>query len=42
MLAFSIVVIKAYVGLQRSDDLNPVCVSIWSAFAKCRPESSGL
>ena len=26
--------IKAYLGLQRSDNLNPV-VGIWSAYAEC-------
>ena len=31
--------IKAYLGLQSSDDLNPV---IRSAFAKCQSESPGL
>ena len=41
-LAFGIASIKAYLGLQRSDDLNPVYVSIWSAFVECRPESLGL
>ena len=42
MSAFGIVNKKAYLGLQRSDDLNPVYVSIWSAFSKCRPEIRGL
>ena len=40
--AFGIADVKAYLGLQRSDDLNPVYVGIWLAFAKCRPESPGL
>ena len=33
--AFGIADIKAYLGLQRSDDLNPVSVGIWSTFAGC-------
>ena len=37
--AIALADIKAYPGLQRSDDLNPVYVSIWSTFAECRPES---
>ena len=41
-LTSSIADVKAYLGLQRSGDLNPVYVGIWSAFAKCRPESLGL
>ena len=40
--AFGIADVKAYLGLQRSDDLNPVYVGIWLAFAECRPESPGL
>ena len=40
--AFGIADVKAYLGLQRSDDLNLVYVGIWSAFAECRPESPGL
>ena len=40
--AFGIADIKAYLGLQRSDDLNPVSVGIWSTFAGCWPESLGL
>ena len=40
--AFGIADVKAYLGLQRSDDLNPVYVSIWSTFAECQPESPGL
>ena len=40
--AFRIANVKAYLGLQRSDNLNPVYIGIWSAFAKCQPESSGL
>ena len=40
--AFDIGDVKAYQGLQRSDDLNPVYVGIWSAFAKYRPEGPGL
>ena len=39
---FSIADMKAYLGLQRSDNLNPVHVSIWLAFAECQPESPGL
>ena len=42
MLASSIADVKAYLGLQRSDDLNPVYVGIWSAFVKCRPGNLGL
>ena len=42
MLAFGIPDIKAYLGLQQSDNLTPVFVRIWSAFAKCQPESPGL
>ena len=42
MLAFGIAHIKTYLGLQRSDALNPVYIGIWSAFGKCRPESPGL
>ena len=41
-LAFGIADVKAYLGLQRSDDLNPAYVGIWSAFAECQPESPGL
>ena len=41
-LAFNIPGVKAYLGLQRSDNLNPVFVGIWLAFAKCWPESPGL
>ena len=35
MLAFSIANVKAYLGLQGSDDLNPLYVGIWLAFAEC-------
>ena len=42
MSAFAIADLKVYLGLQRSDDLNPVYVGIGSAFAECRPENSGL
>ena len=42
MLAFSIVNIKAYLGLQRSDNLNTVYVGFESAFVECHPESPGL
>ena len=42
MSAFGIVDIQAYVGLPRSDDRNPAYVSIWWAFAECKPESSRL
>ena len=31
--AFGIADVKAYLGLQRSDDLNPVFVCIWSAYS---------
>ena len=31
--AFGIANVKAYLGLQKSDDLNPAYVGIWSAFA---------
>ena len=41
-LAFGIADVKAYLGLQRSDNLNPIYISIWSAFAECGPESPGL
>ena len=41
-LTSSIADVKAYPSLQRSGGLNPVYVGIWSAFAKCRPESLGL
>ena len=39
---FNIANIKAYLGLQKSDKLNPKYVNIWSTFAKCRPESPGM
>ena len=42
MSAFGIANVKTYLGLQRSDNLNPVYVGIWLAFAECRPESPGL
>ena len=42
MSAFGIADVKAYLGWQRSDNLNPVYVDIWSTFAKCQPESPGL
>ena len=42
MLAFSIADVKAYLGLQGSDDLNPLYVGIWLAFAECWQESPGL
>ena len=42
MLAVGMADIKACLGLQRSDSLNPVYVGIWLAFAECRPESPGL
>ena len=41
-LAFGIVDVKAYLGLQRSANLNPVYVTIWLAFAECQSESPGL
>ena len=40
--AFGIADVKAYLGLQRSDDLNHAYVGIWSTFAECRPERPGL
>ena len=42
MLALSIANIKVDLGLQRSGNLNPIYVGIWSAFAECWPESPGL
>ena len=42
MSAFGIADIKAYLGLQRSDNLNPVYVGIWSPFPECRSESPQL
>ena len=42
MSAFSIVDVKAYLGLQRSDNLNTVYIGIWSTFAECQPRSPGL
>ena len=42
MLALSIPNIKVDLGLQRSGNLDPIYVGIWSAFAKCWPESPGL
>ena len=42
MLAFGIPDTKAYLGLQRSENLTPLFACIWSAFAKCQPESPGL
>ena len=42
MSAFSIVNIKAYLSLQRSDNLNTVYVGIESTFVECHPESPGL
>ena len=35
MFTFSIADVKAYLGLQRSDDFNAVYVGIWWAFAEC-------
>ena len=35
MSAFDIAYVKAYLGLQRSGDLNLVYASIWVAFAEC-------
>ena len=40
--AFGIDDVKAYLGLQRSEYLNPTYVGNWSAFAECRPECPGL
>ena len=34
MLAFDVSNIKTYLGLQRSDNLNPVYVGIWLAFLR--------
>ena len=31
--AFGIANVKAYLGLQRTGDLNPVYIGIWLAFA---------
>ena len=42
MLALGIANVKADLGLRRSDDLSPVYVGIWVAFAECQPESPGL
>ena len=42
MSEFGIADVKTYLGLQRSDNLDPVYVGIWSAFAECQPESPGL
>ena len=41
-LAFGIANVKTYLALKRSDNLNPMYVGIWLAFAKCWPESPGL
>ena len=41
-LAFGIADVKTYLALKRSDNLNPIYVGIWLAFAKCWPESPGL
>ena len=34
MSAFGIADVKDYLGLPRSDDLNPVYLGIWSTFAE--------